>query len=91
MGICAADETHRRFLERAFERLGLAADLRRLLLAPFRETRVSIPLKLRWDGRETVRVYTGFRVQHNHARGPFRGACASTRPPPWPRPAPWPA
>ncbi len=71
MGSCAADETHRRFLEQAFERLGLAGDLRRLPLAPSRETRMSIPMKLRREGRERVRVYTGFGVQHKHARGPF--------------------
>ncbi len=32
---------------------------------------MSIPMKLRREGRERVRVYTGFGVQHKHARGPF--------------------
>ncbi|MEK6686848.1 MAG: Glu/Leu/Phe/Val dehydrogenase dimerization domain-containing protein, partial [Gemmatimonadota bacterium] len=40
------------------------------LVRPFRTTRIEFPVQMD-DG--TIRVFTGFRVQHNNARGPFKG------------------
>ena len=70
---CNCEDTQRHFLNRAFERLALDDAQRELLLSPFRETLISIPLKVRRNGIELLRTFTGFRVQHNHARGPFKG------------------
>ncbi len=41
-----------------------------MLKSPRREVIVSLPLKLR-DGM--VQTFTGYRVQHNNARGPYKG------------------
>jgi len=46
---------------------------RQLLLQSFREVVVQIPLKVHRDGCEHLHTFTGYRVQHNHARGPFKG------------------
>jgi glutamate dehydrogenase (NAD(P)+) len=54
----------------AADRLGLADDLREIFRGAHREVQVQIPLRMR-DG--TVRVFHGFRVQHNGARGPYKG------------------
>ena len=50
--------------------LGLDAPARELLRVPLREYQFSIPVHMD-DG--TVRVFRGFRVQHNDARGPSKG------------------
>ena len=52
------------------DHLGLEPDLRAVLRVPKREWTVNFPVKLD-DGR--VRVFTGYRVQHNVARGPAKG------------------
>ncbi|MFQ5487196.1 MAG: Glu/Leu/Phe/Val dehydrogenase [Gammaproteobacteria bacterium] len=70
---CTCEDTQRHFLNRAFERLELDDAQRDLLLSPFRETLISIPLKVRRNGIKLLHTFTGFRVQHNHARGPFKG------------------
>ena len=54
----------------AAERLGLDDGLRRVLRVPKRELAVNFPVTLD-DG--TVEVFTGYRVQHNLARGPAKG------------------
>jgi glutamate dehydrogenase (NAD(P)+) len=56
--------------DRAAIRLGLDAGTTGLLRTPMREHRVHIPVRM--DGG-TTRVFEGFRVQHNDARGPFKG------------------
>ncbi len=58
------------FFRGAAERLGLNSDLVTLLSAPYRELHVQIPVRM--DSGE-LRVFTGFRVQHNGARGPYKG------------------
>jgi glutamate dehydrogenase (NAD(P)+) len=55
---------------RAAEKLKLNADLAEILRNPKRQLIVSIPIRMD-DG--TVRVFEGFRVQHNLARGPAKG------------------
>jgi glutamate dehydrogenase (NAD(P)+) len=54
----------------AAERLELPEDLREVFRSSYREVRVQIPVKLS-DGR--THVYSGYRVQHNAARGPYKG------------------
>jgi glutamate dehydrogenase (NAD(P)+) len=55
---------------RAADLLGLDSQWRRLIRNPFREMKVEVPIN-RDDG--TLSVYTGYRVQHSGARGPFKG------------------
>jgi glutamate dehydrogenase (NAD(P)+) len=54
----------------ASEIMGLSEELRLLLKTPFREMRVDVPIR-RDDG--TGAVFIGYRVQHNGARGPYKG------------------
>jgi glutamate dehydrogenase (NAD(P)+) len=55
---------------RAAERLGLRDDIAAVLRSSYREVQVQVPVKLS-DGR--IHVFSGFRVQHNGARGPYKG------------------
>jgi glutamate dehydrogenase (NAD(P)+) len=54
----------------AAERLNLDEGMRRVLREPRRELTVHFPVKMD-DG--SVKVFTGFRVQHNLGRGPAKG------------------
>ena len=54
----------------AADYLGLDSGIRKVLLKPKRELIVNFPVQMD-DG--TVEVFTGFRVQHNLARGPAKG------------------
>jgi glutamate dehydrogenase (NAD(P)+) len=56
--------------DRAAERLGLDEGVRRMLVEPWRELRVSLPVRMD-DGH--IEVFIGYRVQHNAARGPYKG------------------
>ena len=56
--------------DRVADQLNLDAATRELLRNPMREFQFSIPVRMD-DG--TVRVFRGFRVQHNDARGPCKG------------------
>ncbi len=58
------------FFDSAADRLGLTNGLREMLKRPWRELQVQIPVR-RDDGE--ILVFTGFRVQHNGARGPYKG------------------
>ena len=60
----------RHYFDRAAERLELADDLRTVFWTPYREVTVQIPVKLS-DGR--THVFSGYRIQHNGARGPYKG------------------
>ena len=55
---------------RAATKLKLESDLAEILRNPKRQLIVSIPIRMD-DG--TVKVFEGFRVQHNLARGPAKG------------------
>ena len=63
-------EIVRHYFEIACEHLGLADDLRVVFWTPYREITVQIPVKLA-DGK--IHVYSGYRIQHNGARGPYKG------------------
>ena len=56
--------------ERAAQDLGMSEQQRRLLKEPFREVKVKVPVRMD-DG--SLQIFQGFRVQHNGARGPFKG------------------
>ena len=58
------------FFDRAADRLGLPDGLRDMLRFPWRELSVQVPVRMD-DGR--VEVFKGYRVQHNGARGPYKG------------------
>ncbi len=57
-------------IDRAGKKLNLDPDLLELLKHPKRELHVNFPVKMD-DGR--TKVFTGYRVQYNDARGPFKG------------------
>jgi len=67
--INAWDVAQRQF-DLAAERLDLDPGLRRILREPKRELTVHFPVKMD-DG--SVRVFIGYRVQHNLGRGPAKG------------------
>jgi glutamate dehydrogenase (NAD(P)+) len=56
--------------DRAAQDLGMSEQERRLLKEPFREIKVKVPVRMD-DG--SLQIFQGFRVQHNGARGPFKG------------------
>jgi glutamate dehydrogenase (NAD(P)+) len=58
------------YFDRAVERLELPDDIRTVFWTPYREVTVQIPVKLS-DGK--VHTFTGYRIQHNGARGPYKG------------------
>lgn len=57
-------------LDQVAERLGLDEGLQKILRSPNRELTVTFPVVMD-DGR--TQVFTGYRVQHNVARGPAKG------------------
>ena len=58
------------YFDRAVERLELDDDIRTVFWTPYREVTVQIPVKLS-DGK--VHTFSGYRIQHNGARGPYKG------------------
>jgi glutamate dehydrogenase (NAD(P)+) len=58
------------YFDLAADRLGMEPDLRAVLRSAYREVQVQIPVRC-IDGK--VHVYSGYRVQHNGARGPYKG------------------
>src|SRR5882672_7182622 len=58
------------YFEQAAERLQLDAGTRAILSTPKRSLTVSVPVRMD-DG--SYRVFTGYRVVHNMARGPAKG------------------
>ncbi len=66
----AGPEAIRTPFDVAADLVGLTAAERSILQQPFRELKVQVPVKM--DSGE-VRVFTGYRIQHNGARGPTKG------------------
>ncbi len=58
------------YFEEAVERLEIPEDLATVLKTSYREVQVQIPIRCTDD---KVHVFSGFRVQHNGARGPYKG------------------
>ncbi len=65
----AFEATNHYFAEAA-RAMQLSDRVQKLLVQPAREVRVEIPVTLD-DGE--LAVFTGYRIQHNNARGPFKG------------------
>ena len=64
-------DTVAHYFDVAADRLvGIAEDLRTVIRTAYREVQVQIPVRLRDRG---IHVFSGYRVQHNGARGPFKG------------------
>jgi glutamate dehydrogenase (NAD(P)+) len=63
-------EIVRHYFDKAADQLGLADDLKTVFWTPYREVTVQIPVKLS-DGK--THVFSGYRIQHNGARGPYKG------------------
>ena len=66
----SAQDDVRHHFDATAARLGLDAGTSRMLCEPWRDLRVSLPVRMD-DGR--IEVFTGYRVQHNGARGPYKG------------------
>ena len=58
------------FFHQSADRLELPDHWREILATSYRELAVQIPVRMD-DGK--VRVYRGYRIQHNGARGPYKG------------------
>lgn len=73
-GSARAELSNREIVEHWFDiaadRIGLPDDARQVLRSSYREVAVQVPLR-QSDGR--IHCYQGFRVQHNGARGPYKG------------------
>ena len=63
-------ESAMRYFELAADHLGLDPGIRAVLRSARREVQVQIPVRLA-DGE--LHVFSGYRVQHNGARGPYKG------------------
>ena len=59
-----------RYFGRVYDTMGLDPTWRQLLSSPKRVLTVSCPVKMD-DG--SIKVFTGYRCQHNNALGPFKG------------------
>jgi glutamate dehydrogenase/leucine dehydrogenase len=66
----SAFEAVQGFYEQAAERLNLELSLREAMANPTREILVQVRVPM--DGG-SFKVFWGFRVQHNNARGPYKG------------------
>ena len=58
------------FFDRAADQLGLDGGIREMLRRPWRELQVQVPVRMD-DGH--IEVFNGYRIQHNGARGPYKG------------------
>ena len=63
-------DTVSHYFDAAADRLGIAEDLRAVIRTAYREVQVQVPVRLR---NGVIHVFSGYRVQHNCARGPFKG------------------
>jgi len=59
-----------RTMEASAGRLGVSPDVIALLRSAWREMQVQVPVRM---DNKSVRIFTGYRVQHNGARGPYKG------------------
>ncbi|MGE0058267.1 MAG: Glu/Leu/Phe/Val dehydrogenase [Dehalococcoidia bacterium] len=66
----SAFETAQAQLHKVVEMMEIKPGLAQVLATPRRELTVNFPVRMD-DG--SVRVFTGYRVQHNDARGPMKG------------------
>ncbi len=62
------------FFNQAADHLKMDDGVREMLRRPWRELQVSVPVRMD-DGR--IEVFSGYRIQHNGARGPYKGGIRS--------------
>ena len=62
-------EVVRHHFDRAWDKLGYPDDIRQIFWEPYREVTVQIPVKT----ESGTKVFHGYRIQHNGARGPYKG------------------
>ncbi|MCU0852623.1 MAG: Glu/Leu/Phe/Val dehydrogenase, partial [Thermoplasmata archaeon] len=60
----------RKMVDKAGKTLGLDQGIIDVLKSPKRELSVNFPVRM---DNGAVKVFTGYRVQHNEARGPYKG------------------
>ena len=65
-----AYESTNKFLQDGFDTLGLAPKTEHMLKTPAREVKVELVITM---DDESVGNFIGYRVQHDNARGPFKG------------------
>jgi glutamate dehydrogenase (NAD(P)+) len=58
------------YFNKAADVLGLSEIIRKILLTPKRTVKVEIVIE---NTKNEIMYYTGYRVQHNNARGPMKG------------------
>src|SRR3989337_915055 len=58
------------YFQRAADQIGLADEMRELLMMAVRDVQVQIPVDMD-NGK--LATFVGYRVQHNRARGPMKG------------------
>lgn len=63
-------ESAKKQLSLASQTAGLPTDLVERLMRPDRYIEVAIPVKM---DNGSIKIFTGFRSQHNNARGPYKG------------------
>ncbi|PQJ35387.1 glutamate dehydrogenase [Salinibacter sp. 10B] len=66
----SAYETTNKYLQDGFDTLGLDPKTEHMLKTPAREVRVELVIRMDDD---SVGNFIGYRVQHDNARGPFKG------------------
>lgn len=59
-----------RILEEAGKIAGIRSEILEILKVPQRTVQVSIPVKM---DNGAIKIFEGYRVQHNNARGPYKG------------------
>jgi len=70
---CGISESERiigHYFDVAAQKINLPDDMRALLDVPFREINVQMPLEMEDD---RLKIFVGYRIQHNNARGPMKG------------------
>jgi glutamate dehydrogenase (NAD(P)+) len=65
-----AFEATKYYFDQAANRLDLSENVRTLMVTPDREVRVEVAIEL---DSGTIGNFIGYRVQHDNARGPFKG------------------
>jgi glutamate dehydrogenase (NAD(P)+) len=63
-------ETAQAQLRKVTEMMGVRPGMAAVLATPRRELTVNFPVRM---DNGTIRIFTGYRVQHNDARGPMKG------------------
>jgi glutamate dehydrogenase (NAD(P)+) len=63
-------EASRHYFQKAADVIGLAPNIRQMLLTPFRVVKVELVIE---NDNGDLCSFLGYRIQHNRARGPFKG------------------